>query len=280
MPGVASIAPEVAVWRLLEIAPPGGSDGSSSVEPLGVVLLDPAGGELHVRLRDTADFADLEEQEIDLLNALQPDLESKARTMGGRWALDSLDQLSGFLRTGDCAEITRRGSAARAADRLFDEHVDNEVRPFVTHVPVYALRAAATRFGESMDANPASDASAWIRVPRGTRLAPGMFAAHVVGRSMEPLIPDGSLCLFRPNVTGSRQGRRLLIEQFDETDFAARYTVKNYTSCKKVQNGAWEHESIVLEPLNREFPAFDLEPDKFRVLAEFVEVLDNGALDS
>ncbi len=124
-----------------------------------------------------------------------------------------------------------------------------------------------------MDANQSGD---WLRVARGTRLEPGMFAAEVVGRSMEPLIPDGSLCLFRSNVTGSRQGRKLLIEQFDETDFAARYTVKKYTSIKRQsEDGEWEHERIRLEPLNREFPAFDLAPEQFRVIAEFVEVLDS-----
>ena len=155
--------------------------------------------------------------------------------------------------------------------------MDSAIRPFVTHVPVYALRAAATKFGESMDANPESgEDGEWVRAPRRTRLEPGMFAAQVVGRSMEPLIPDGSLCLFRRGVTGSRQGRRLLIEQFSETDFAARYTVKKYSSVKRQsESGEWEHERIRLEPLNREFPSFDLAPDQFRVIAEFVEVLDS-----
>ena len=35
-----------------------------------------------------------------------------------------------------------------------------------------------------------------------------------------------------------------------------------------------EHVSIRLEPLNREFEAFELEPDGFRVIAEFVKVLE------
>jgi SOS-response transcriptional repressor LexA len=266
MPGVVAIESQ-AVWRLLELAQPG-----RPVTPVGLVLL--ADGELHVRLLDSGSFSGLEEQEADLLDALAADLESKARTMGGQWTLDSINEWSGFLRTGDCAEFTCRGSAARAANRLFDEYVDREVRPFVTHVPVMPLRAAATRFGESLDVN--SEPGDWLRVAPGTRLEPGMFAAEVVGRSMEPLIPDGSLCLFRSNVTGSRQGRRLLIEQFDETDFATRYTVKKYTSVKRQsEDGDWEHERIRLEPMNREFPAFDLTPDQFRVIAEFVEVLDS-----
>ena len=275
MGGVISIdgglGARTASWRMLEVASPG-----RPVTPLGVVLVDRATDNLYVRLRDVAGFPGLEEQEIDLLDALEADLESKARESGGRTVLDSMEEFSGFLRTTDCAEISWRGSAARAADRLFDEYVDSEVRPWVTHVPVYALRAAATQFGESMDANPEAGEAEWTRAPRGTRLEPGMFAAQVVGRSMEPLIPDGSLCLFRTPVTGSRQGRRLLIEQFGETDFAARYTVKKYSSVKReTGDGDWEHERIRLEPMNREFVAFDLGPEQFRVIAEFVEVLES-----
>ena len=270
MAAIISIdAPAVATWRMLELAQPG-----RPAAALGILLADPLNGRLHVRMREAAAFSGLEEQEIDLLDALAPDLEAKARQLGGTAIIHSVDEFSGFLRARDCEEIVCRGSAGRTADKLFEEYVDSAVRPFVTHVPVYPLRAAATRFGESMDAN--IEAEEWLRVPPGRRLQPGMFAAQVVGRSMEPLIPDDSLCLFRTPVIGSRQGRRLLIEQFSETDFAARYTVKTYTSIKRqTGDGEWAHEQIRLEPLNPEFAAFNLAPDQFRVIAEFVDVLDS-----
>jgi SOS-response transcriptional repressor LexA len=100
-----------------------------------------------------------------------------------------------------------------------------------------------------------------------------MFVAQVVGRSMEPLIPDGSLCVFRAPVTGSRQGRVVLIENFGENDFAARYTVKRYARHAGRDESAEREAPIRLEPLNREFEAFELEGDRFRVIAEFVQVL-------
>ena len=86
-----------------------------------------------------------------------------------------------------------------------------------------------------------------------------------------------SLCIFRTGVVGSRQGKRLLIEKFGETDFGSRYTVKRYTSVKKQgeSEDSWEHDSIRLDPLNPEFEAFELGPDGFRVIAEFVEVLES-----
>jgi len=51
--------------------------------------------------------------------------------------------------------------------------------------------------------------------------------------------------------------------------------VKQYSSRKRFDSeGNWEHEQILLEPLNPEFEAFELGPDEFRVIGEFVSVLD------
>jgi hypothetical protein len=100
-----------------------------------------------------------------------------------------------------------------------------------------------------------------------------MFVAHVVGRSMEPLIPDGSLCIFRAPVTGSRQGRWLLIEDFGQKDALSRYTVKRYAVHASRDESAEREAPIRLEPRNPEFEAFELDGDRFRVIAEFVQVL-------
>jgi SOS-response transcriptional repressor LexA len=260
-------------WCLLEVARPG-----VSPVPLGILLVDEETDQLILRLRSAAEIEDradenLAQDEIDILDFLPADLRRKARESGGRALLDALeDSLSHFLRIGDRTAISWTGDAQRAADRLFEEHVDAEIRPFVRHLPFYTLRAAATKFGEGMD----TEQDGWLRAPENLRLTPDMFIARVVGRSMEPLIPDGGLCVFRAGVAGSRQGRRLLIEKFGESDFASRYTVKRYTSVKKYDDdGAWEHEAIRLEPLNPEFEAFELGPDEFRVIAEFVEVLES-----
>jgi len=50
--------------------------------------------------------------------------------------------------------------------------------------------------------------------------------------------------------------------------------VKRYFSEKK-PDGSRENERVRLEPLNPEFDAWDLDPeeDRFRILAEFVQVL-------
>ena len=275
----ASAVSRGATWSLLEIARPG-----LSPEPLGILLVDDKTGALSLRTRDANEFQELEEQDADFLTALASDLEAKALEPGaGHALLDFLeDCLSGFLRIGDRTAIEYSGDAGQTVNRLFDQYVDSEVRPFVTHLPLYGLRAAATRFGEEFDRAEMSEPDAWVRAPRGVRLAEGMFVAQVVGRSMEPLIPEGSYCLFRGPVVGSRQGKRLLIEQTGArgtdhgTDLDSRYTVKRYTSVKTMNDdGTWQHERIRLEPLNPEFEAFELGEGEFRVIAEFVQVLSS-----
>ncbi|HVW85244.1 MAG TPA: S24 family peptidase [Bryobacteraceae bacterium] len=256
-------------WSLLEIAPPG-----TAPVPWGILLRDTGNDKLALRLRGTEGLGDLtdtlEEEDLDILDFLQDDLLSKAEEMGAEALLASFEEsLSGFLRISDSTAISWHGDAQRTADLLFDQYVDRQIRPYVTHLPLYGLRAAATKFGEGSE----GDIERWVRAPEHLRLTEDLFAARVVGRSMEPLIPDGSLCVFRAGVRGSRQGRRLLIEKFGETDFASRYTVKRYTSTKTSDGETWEHSGIRLEPLNPEFEAFDLGTDEFRVIGEFVEVL-------
>lgn len=264
-----------ATWSLLEIARPG-----RSLEPLGILLVDDETGNLTLRLRGESDFEDLEEQDADYLAALGPDLESRGSERGGGHALLAAfeDSLSGFLRIGSRTEIAYGGDARQVVNRLYDEHVDSEVRPFVTHLPFYGLRAAATRFGEEFAQAELTEPEAWLRAPRGLRLTEGMFVAQVVGRSMEPLISDGSYCLFRGPVVGSRQGKRLLVEVTNgpgAADLAGRYTVKRYTSSKVMNDdGTWQHDGIRLEPLNKEFEAFELGAGDFRVIAEFMQVFE------
>jgi phage repressor protein C with HTH and peptisase S24 domain len=91
---------------------------------------------------------------------------------------------------------------------------------------------------------------------------------------MEPEIPNGSVCLFRYSVAGSRQGRLVLVEELGR-GANDRYTVKRYRSIKSRQGESWGHDKIILEPLNPEHQAFELNPEeeRYRIIAEFVRVL-------
>ncbi len=264
-----------AYWAMFEIAQPG-----RRRMPYGILLADEQTNELTFRLREVSCLqnqgeGDADEGEIDILDALPEDLRQKAREWGALELLDALeDSLSHFLRVSDREAIVYSGDARAAVDRLFDRYVDGTVRPFVTHLPVYSLRAAATRFGELMENEEAPEN--WVRVPENLRPGDGMFVATVVGRSMEPAIPDGSLCAFRTPVTGSRRGRLLLIEQTGESDVSSRYTVKRYARQGNLRESAERDQPIRLEPLNPEFEAFELTADEFRVIAEFVQVIPSA----
>ena len=147
---------------------------------------------------------------------------------------------------------------------------------YVTCVPLIPLKAAAGAFG---DPQRVADADwEWVAVDSGRRLRPGMFVAQVVGHSMEPVIPNGAWCLFAAPVTGTRQGKTVLVQLRDGTDpdTGERYTVKRYES-EKVQAGdAWRHGTITLKPLNPTFEPIVLtgvDDGEFQVVAELVEVI-------
>ncbi|MEY2725172.1 MAG: hypothetical protein RLZZ458_1039, partial [Planctomycetota bacterium] len=118
----------------------------------------------------------------------------------------------------------------------------------------------------------------WVEVS-GQRLQEGMFVGRVTGHSMEPTIPDGSWCLFRRCPAGSREGRVLLVQLRTEhsADDGGRFTVKRYHSQKRIVEGSWQHDTIQLQPLNRDYPVIELTSDTAAdvvINAEFVRVLD------
>ncbi len=147
---------------------------------------------------------------------------------------------------------------------------------YVGCLPLIPLRAAAGGFSESQDAG---DEWEWIEINTGHKLRPGMFISQVVGKSMEPMIPDGSYCIFRAPVEGSRQGKIVLVQLNDQTDpdTGGRYTVKRYQSEKSVsENGTWRHVRITLKPINPDYKPLIFEADdenKISVIAEYIEVI-------
>lgn len=235
---------------------------------LGVLLQDLETDRLHLRVRRDLD-ALVEGQDHDVLAALGNDLASRASEMGAEKLFEYLeDGLSNTVRITD-REPALVDQFDRALDRLYRRHIQSNVLEFRTHLPLYSLRAAAGRFLD----NEEIVAEGWIETPENLKtLYPDMFVAKVVGHSMEPVIPDGSLCVFRANVAGSRANRLVLAEDRN----ASAYAVKRYRSEKLATDEGWRHGRIRLESLNPDYPSWDLDPDedKYRILAEFVRVLE------
>jgi len=146
----------------------------------------------------------------------------------------------------------------------------------VSCVPLVPLKAAAGAFSDPQHIE--EHGFEWVEIGSGRRLRPGMFVAQVVGKSMEPAIPDGAWCLFRAPVQGTRQGKIVLVQLRDAADpeTGERYTVKRYESKKEKAGDSWRHQEITLQPVNPDFEAIVLTGEGeggLQVIAEFIEVL-------
>jgi phage repressor protein C with HTH and peptisase S24 domain len=241
------------------------------VQTLGILLLDPASDTLHIRLR--RDWHQVgEEEDIEVLAELGQDLEALARERGGAAVLERLEnEASLSLRVTDREAVIVK-DFDRTLGELYREHVPAQVLEFRTHLPRFSLAVAAGPFLTNPEEVVAEE---WIETPPALRLDPDMFVAQIEGHSMEPRIPHGSLCVFRRNVVGSRQGRLVLVRNSELAD-DNQYTVKRYKSEKQTSEDGFVQTRIRLESLNPAFPSWDLntEEGKYQVIAEFVSVLE------
>lgn len=245
-------------------------DLGAGSENAGILLHDAEQDRLYVRLR--RDWEEIAPGESGVLCELEDGLRANAAELGAAQFLERLeDTLSNTLRISE-PENVLVDNFDRTLARLYRRHVQATVLEFQTHLPRYSLAVAAGKFLENQEVS----AEGWEETPQDLRVSEDMFVARIVGQSMEPKIPDGSLCVFREGVTGSRQGRLVLVEALGRGT-NDRYTVKRYRSEKKQEpDGSWSHERITLEPLNPAFEAWDLAADEdgYRIVAEVVTVLD------
>jgi type I restriction enzyme R subunit len=176
---------------------------------------------------------------------------------------------------GSYGEVSEPGTDGGGSSRLRIVRPRPEER-YVACVPLVPLKAAAGAFSDPQHVD--DDNWEWVEIDSKRRLRPWMFVAQVVGKSMEPAIPDGSFCLFATPVTGTRQGKIVLVQLRDATDpeTGERYTVKRYESEKIAAEGSWHHARITLKAINPEYAPIELsgaDEGQIQVIATFVEVL-------
>jgi predicted helicase/SOS-response transcriptional repressor LexA len=143
-------------------------------------------------------------------------------------------------------------------------------------VPIYNLRAAAGRFNDWSEV----EVKKWIKLPAHFKPSEDLFACEVIGESMNKVIPNGAICLFRKYDSGTRNGKIVLVQynSLPAEDTGQGYTVKEYRSKKQVKETQWGHESIVLRPLSSD-PSFEdivlneAQAENLRVLAIFEAVM-------
>lgn len=142
-------------------------------------------------------------------------------------------------------------------------------------IPLYDFYAAAGSFSE-------------IQYEKNYKLIEGpenssnsnYFACKIIGESMNRVIPNGSICLFKAYTGGSRNGKILLIENKDlqDPDFNSAFTIKTYSSEKIMTEHNWEHTFIVLRPnsFDRSYQNIiitEQNASEMRVVGEFIKIL-------
>ncbi|GAB3099629.1 DUF2075 domain-containing protein [Aestuariicella hydrocarbonica] len=148
--------------------------------------------------------------------------------------------------------------------------------PYVTHVPIYDLHAAAGDFSESQTV----EGFQWVELPEHIKVSEGMFVMRVVGESMNRRIPNGSWCLFKANPGGTRNGKVVLVQHRDieDPDHGGRYTVKIYQSEKVIVENEMVNKKIILKPDTNAFGYSPLELDVVEedqvVVGEYLTVID------
>lgn len=177
--------------------------------------------------------------------------------------------------------VTREGGRFRLPRRTGLEplpEVPSKLR-FLEYLPLYSLKAACGRFGDGEAVEPLG----WVKADIGRKLDDKMFVVQAVGRSMEPKIRNGDLCVMRAwdATTGGTPDKPVLVQHRDAADpeTGGAYSIKNYSS-EKATRGERRHERIILSPLNPEFPPMvfgpDTPEDTLKAVAVFVGVLPPG----
>lgn len=179
----------------------------------------------------------------------------------GTWAFVFCDQLQALR-----GQLDAHADPDQLADvlpfRFVSEH---ERQHYVNCVPRVSLRAAAGSWSEeqlNLEGSPAF-AEEWVVWDEHPTFERGMFVAKVEGRSMEPDIPAGSYCLFRPLGSRSPEGRSVLVRSsgINDPETGGQYTVKVWRSeSVPAEEGGYQHTKITLAPKNPEFEPIVLTP--------------------
>ena len=154
---------------------------------------------------------------------------------------------------------------------------DDSIEPIElkNSIPLYDFHAAAGTFSEMQDEKEYS------LIPISARYATeDYFACQIKGESMNRVIPNNSICLFKKYSGGSRSGKILLIENRDsfDPDFNSAFTVKTYSSQKNINKDSWTHTSILLKPNSYDDGYVDIIIDEensqeMRIIGEFISVI-------
>ena len=147
---------------------------------------------------------------------------------------------------------------------------------FKNPIPLYDFYAAAGSFSEMQSNNNFT----LIEGQKNNNSNNDFFACKIIGESMNRVIPNGSICLFKKYSGGSRNGKIVLVENmnFQDQDFNSAFTIKTYSSEKEILEEGWKHSLIVLRPNSSDTSFKNIiineeNGNEMRIVGEFIEIL-------
>ena len=162
------------------------------------------------------------------------------------------------------SESKEQHQASKMAYVIINTEDVPQEQKYIQFLPVYSVRAACGSF-EDYNRIPEEEAEGWVDVSGlGFRPNDKMFVVHAIGDSMQPKINDGDLCVFEvygSGNAGSRDGKIVLTQCEDDTDYGCGFTIKEYHSKKLQTEEGWQHTKIELIPLNKRYDVIDLDAD-------------------
>ena len=152
----------------------------------------------------------------------------------------------------------------------------NKEQQITKLIPLYDFYAAAGTFSEMQTEKEYT----LIEGPKNIHSSKDYFACKIIGESMNRVIPNGSICLFKFYSGGTRNGKIVLVENRDiqDKDFNSAFTVKTYASEKLISDDSWEHTSIILRPNSNDDSYKNIIINEensagMRIVGEFVRIL-------
>lgn len=171
-----------------------------------------------------------------------------------------------------------RSDAARPSPPFVDAPRPRKQVDVPTIIPLIGLDVAAGGF----DGSRVDRGTRWVRPRTARKLHAGCFVARIVGRSMEPTLPDGAWAIFTRRVSDNPRGK-IVIAQYGglvDADTAASYTVKRFRAVPTQRGADTRWSEVHLEPDNRSFAPIVVRGARLgdlSIVAELVEVLEGAA---
>jgi phage repressor protein C with HTH and peptisase S24 domain len=120
-----------------------------------------------------------------------------------------------------CAKISANSYVYASIYNFFQ--ISNILTQFFLAIPLYNFYAAAGTFSVIQ----IEKDFVLIEEPENTIKNSDYFACKIVGESMNRVIPNRSICLFKPYNGGNRNGKIVLVENMDiqDHDFNSAFTI-------------------------------------------------------